>query len=432
MSSPLTLEAAPPVSVPFRFFVSGPLLGAAAGLLVALRGDVIVESRWALQSLAAVHLVTAGFMLQVMAGALLQFLPVAAGAAVWRPRLTGAVTHLSFLAGALALVAGFLGAGPLAFQAAALCLGGGATFFIAVAGVGLATSRKAGPTLPALRLAVAGLAVTVGLGVALLAGLGWAAGVPMMQLVHAHAAWSVLGWSATLVAGVAYMVVPMFQFTPQYSTKLAKVVPPALILAALAWTAGAWRGTPWLEWLGTAFGVLGFGGFAAETLWQHAHRRKRGVEDTTFFSWRLGMGCVLAAVALALAVRALPEGPWRIRGEYLLGVALFAGAFPALIGGMLYKIVPFLVWLHLHRVMLGAPVMTKVIPATHQRWQLRTLMVAVALLALAVAWPPLAIAGGVLFAAALLQLEVHLAQAWRLCARLMAKAKDNPIQVPHR
>lgn len=430
MTTPLALEQAPPLSVPFRFFLTGPLLGAAAGVLVALKWDVVTESRWALQSLAAVHLVTVGFMLQVMVGALLQFLPVAAGANVWRPRLVGSVTHLAFLAGALLLAAGFLGAGGWCFRGAAFAFGGGALLYVAVVGVGLLRSPAIGPTLPALKLAVLGLLVTVGLGVTLLAALGWSARVPVLELLHAHVAWGVLGWAATLVVGVAYLVVPMFQLTPPYPTRLAFALPVVLLAAALTWTAGVLLGVVWLEWAGTGLGAAGVLAFAGTTLWLQA-RRRRAVKDSTFDEWRLGMVGLVVAVLAALAVRALPEGAWRIHVEYLLGVVVFAGVFPAVISGMLYKIVPFLVWLHLQRVMRGAPTMQKVIPAAGPRWQLRVLGAALACLVLATAWPVLAIPGGALFAVACGLLEWHVLQATRLHARLAAEAARAPVAGAH-
>jgi hypothetical protein len=425
MTTPLALEQAPPLSVPLRFFLSGPPLGAAAGVLVAVRWDVVTESRWALESLAAVHLVTVGFMLQVMAGALLQFLPVAAGANVWRPRVTGAVAHIGFLGGGLLLVGGFLGLGGWCFRGAAFTFGVATLFYVAVVGGGLLRSSAIGPTLPALKLAVLGLLVTVALGVTLLTALGWSARVPVLEVLHAHVAWGVIGWSATLVVGVAYLVVPMFQLTPPYPTRLAFALPPGLFGAALAWTAGVLLAVRWLAWAGTALGALALVGFAVKTLQLQA-RRRRGVKDSTFYAWRVGMAALVLAVVAAVAVRALPEGAARIRLEYVVGVALFAGVFPAVISGMLYKIVPFLVWLHLQRVMTGAPTMQKVSPAAGPRWQLRVLGAALACLSLAAAWPVLAVAGGALFAAACLLLEWHVVQAARLYARLAAAAAQRP------
>lgn len=430
MTTPLALEQAPPLSVPLRFFLSGPLLGAAAGALVAVRWDVVTESRWALESLAAVHLVTVGFMLQVMAGALLQFLPVAAGANVWRPSVSGAVTHLGFLAGALLLVGGFVGLGGWCFRGAALAFGAATVVYVAVVGGGLLRSPAIGPTLPALKLAVLGLLVTVGLGVTLLAALGWSARVPVLEVLHAHVAWGVIAWSATLVVGVAYLVVPMFQLTPPYPTRLSSALPVGLLAAALAWTAGVLLDVRWLEWVGTALAAVALVGFAVKTLQLQA-RRRRGVKDTTFHAWRVGMAALVLAVLAGVAVRALPEGAVRIRLEYLVGIALFAGVFSAVISGMLYKIVPFLVWLHLQRVMKGAPTMQKVIPAAGPRWQLRALGAALACLALATVWPVLAVPGGVLFAVACLLLEWHVVQAARLYARLAAEAARTPVAGAH-
>ena len=75
----LSFDQAPPVSVPFRFFLTAPWFGVAAGLLLAWSGDLAVASRWTGQALALTHLLVAGYLLQAMTGALFQFVPVAAG-----------------------------------------------------------------------------------------------------------------------------------------------------------------------------------------------------------------------------------------------------------------------------------------------------------------------------------------------------------------
>jgi len=421
MSAPLSFEQTPPFPVPLRFFLTGPLFGVAAGVVVAWQPELVTGARFALPTLAALHLLTAGFMLQVMAGALLQFLPVAAGANVWRPRVTGAVAHLGLGLGAAALVAGFLGAGGVAFRAAAALLGATVTAYVGVVTAGLWRSPAIGPTRPTLLFAVLGLLATVGLGVTLLLALAWSVGVPVLEVLHAHAAWGVMGWGVMLVAGVAYLVVPMFQLTPAYPTRFAFALPAALLASVLAWTGGVLFGRGWLEWVGTALGAGALAAFAGVTLWLQAKRR-RAVTDATLLAWRLGMAALLVACVAGVALRVLPEGPWRVRLEYLVGAAVFAGLFPAVINGMLYKIVPFLVWLHLQKVMKAPPTMQKVIPAAHARWQGRVFAAALACLVGATAWSPLAVVGGVLFSAACALLEWHLVQAARLYRRLSAPA----------
>jgi hypothetical protein len=71
-------------------------------------------------------------------------------------------------------------------------------------------------------------------------------------------------------------------------------------------------------------------------------------------------------------------------------VLVFAGVFVSAITGMMYKIMPFLNWLHLQR--LGAPLsavpnMNRMIPAAAMTGQMRLHVLAVALL-LAAIWQP--------------------------------------------
>ncbi|MFZ5442410.1 MAG: hypothetical protein ACOZQL_20540 [Myxococcota bacterium] len=427
MSAPLSFEQAPPLGVPFRFFLTAPLFGVAAGVVFALRGEPVIASRWTLEAFAVVHLLTAGFMLQVMVGALLQFLPVAAGANVWRPRLVANVVHPALTLGAALLVAGFLGAGAWSFQAAAVLLGAGTLGFSLVALLGLWRSPAIGPTLQVLRAAVTGLVVTAGLGVALASGLGWNLALPFAALQHLHAAWGVLGWALMLVMGVAYLVVPMFQLTPPYAVRPSQAFPLTAGAALAAWTLGASLDVAWLEWAGTGLGGAATAGFAGYTLRLQAKRRRK-VTDTTLLAWRVGMGCLLGAVLVLPVVRAAPLAWAAAPAEYLLGVLALAGAFPAVIAGMLYKIVPFIDWLHLQRVMAMPPTMQKVIPDAQARWQLRLFLAALAVLALAVAWPPLALVGGALFAAAWALLEWHLVKAVRLYRSLARGAGVAPAR----
>lgn len=427
MSAALSFEQAPPISVPYRFFVTGPPFGVAAGLLLALEWEAVTASRWALPTFAVVHLVTAGFMLQVMCGAMLQFLPVAAGANVWRPRLVAAVVHPSLTLGAVALVAGFLGAGRWALHAAAGLLAMGLAVFVAVTAVGLARSPAIGPTLQVLRGAVFGLAVTAGLGVALALALGGVVTVPLVELAHLHGAFGLGGWALLLVMAVAYLVVPMFQLTPPYPVRFARAVPLVVGAGLLAWTVGVLLALPALEWLGLALGAAALVAFAGKTL-SLQRQRKRKVRDTTFYAWRVGLVSLLVAGAALLAVRLAPHGVVRERLEYLAGAALLAGAFPALMAGMLYKIVGFIDWLHLQRVMADPPLMQHVLPDARARWQWRVFTASLVLLFGAALWPPLAVAGGLAFAAACGLLEWHLAQAIALYRRLARAAAADPAR----
>jgi len=87
----MSFESAPPYTAPLRFFLTAPLFAVLAGLLIAFEGPDIFVSRWMPAVLAVTHLLTLGFMLQMMLGALIQILPVVAGANLPRPLLLATI-----------------------------------------------------------------------------------------------------------------------------------------------------------------------------------------------------------------------------------------------------------------------------------------------------------------------------------------------------
>jgi hypothetical protein len=87
-----------------------------AALLMLWQGPGIFASRWLPATLALTHLLTLGFMAQVMLGALLQMLPVMVGVVIPRPRLIAALIHIPLTLGTLALVFAFLVQQPPGLQ----------------------------------------------------------------------------------------------------------------------------------------------------------------------------------------------------------------------------------------------------------------------------------------------------------------------------
>jgi len=87
MQALLSFDQAPPFAAPFRFFLTAPLFALFAGMLLLWSGPELFASRWTPAALALTHLISAGFMLQVMFGAMIQILPVVAGANIAQPLL---------------------------------------------------------------------------------------------------------------------------------------------------------------------------------------------------------------------------------------------------------------------------------------------------------------------------------------------------------
>ncbi len=433
MQPGLSFEQAPPISVPFRFFITAPIFGMAAGLLLLWQGPAALASRWTGVALALTHLVAVGFMLQAMCGALLQMLPVAAGANIWQPRRVTQLTHAGLTIGTLLLLAGFLFEQALFFRIAVPFMTASLGAFALIVLVALFNTPAKGPTILALRIAVFGLIVTISLGATLASTFGWQLALPLTEITHVHAAWGLGGWSLLLVAGVAYLVVPMFQLTPPYPAWLTRSFSVTLFCLLAAWSI-TWLPLQRPDGLQAALAcaaALLAALFAAVTLRLQA-RRRRKVLDPTLLFWRLAMAClILAAAGVAVQQLRPGEGEDYAGTPFLLGVLLMVGVFMPVISGMLYKIMPFLNWLHLQRIGkpgLVVPNMRQMIPEPRMMMQLKLHLGALALLLGAVPLPLLVYPGGLALIASCAWLEWNVVEAARNFARFSIELEERLAQ----
>lgn len=358
----LRLDQAPPFSAPLRFFLTAPLFGAAAAVVALAEGPEILLSRWHPALLAVTHLLTLGVLTMVMLGALMQMLPVLAGIPVRRPVTVAAVVHVLLIVGTITLALSF--GSPLTWLRVVglITLGIGVGIFIVVAGESLARAA-ANPSVTSMRLSLLGFVVVALLG--LYAGSPWlrTQASPMLRLTDTHLVWGLVGWVALLIIGVAYQVVPMFQLTRAYPAWLRSGLVPAVFAALILWS-GAAVAPPALATaveIGSAlFVAAALVLFAAATLWLQATGQRR-LPDATVRFWFLAMVSLLACAALWGARSAgLIAGE---RAPLVIGAWMIIGFAGSAIIGMLYKIVPFLAWLHLQaRLERAVPHMKEFLP----------------------------------------------------------------------
>lgn len=422
----LSLEQAPPIDVPLRFFLTAPWFLVLAAALVVWQGPAIFVSRWLPATLALTHLLVLGFMAQVMLGALLQMLPVVVGVVVPRPRLTATLVHLPLTLGALALAVAFLSGVPVWFQVAWWSLGLG--FGVALTAIHLALWRAPviGGTVIALRCALAALLVAVVLGLLLGGFFGWGWRLPVVTVTHLHAAWGLIGWTALLVVGVAYQVVPMFQITPPYPAWFVRGFAPLMAALLVAWTGFAFGGLAMAATLTSAALAGGVALFALTTLHLLGQRRRK-IGDPTLAYWRTGMAALLAGAALWLLGLGIPALGRLPQFELLLGILPIFGFAVAVINGMLYKIVPFLAWFHLQALLFQrakVPTMKQLLPDAAIRRQFWAYLAALLTLLAAAVHPavftyPAALAAGVTGA----WLGFNLTGVWRIYRRTLRQAK---------
>jgi hypothetical protein len=421
----LSLEQAPPIDVPLRFFLTAPWFLVLAAALVAWQGQAIFVSRWLPATLALTHVLVLGFMAQVMLGALLQMLPVVVGVVVPRPRLTATLVYLPLTLGALALTVAFLSGVPVWFQAAWWSLGLG--FCVALTAIHLALWRAPviGGTVIALRCALAALLVAVVLGLLLGGFFGWGWRLPVVTVTHLHAAWGLIGWTALLVVGVAYQVVPMFQITPPYPAWFVRGFAPLMAALLVAWTGFAVGGLAMAATLTSAALAGGVALFALTTLHLLGQRRRK-IGDPTLVYWRASMVSLLIGGALWSLGLWFPVLGRLPQFELLLGILPIFGFAVAVINGMLYKIVPFLAWFHLQALLFQrakVPTMKQLLPDAAIRRQFWAYLTALLTLLAAAVHPavftyPAALAVGVTGA----WLGFNLAGVWRIYRRTLRQA----------
>ncbi|MES9872925.1 MAG: hypothetical protein ABW146_07430 [Candidatus Sedimenticola sp. 6PFRAG7] len=358
----LSLEQAPPISVPFRFFLTAPLFGIGVGLCLLVFGPDVFLSRWNSITLSVSHLVTLGMLAMVMCGAMFQMLPVLAGSPVPKVMLLGTTVHTLLVIGTLFLVVGFSQAETGWMFVALFALGGG--FAIFIVGIGTALWHVGFPnfTVTGMRVAVAALAVTVFIGVTLVGGVVDLWGVEyLVRLADIHVGWGVLGWVGLLIIGVSYQVVPMFHITPEYPLWMRKGLAVSLFFALMLWSileVATWNGYQ-VNTISQGVLLLLLGAYVlfAVTTYSLILRRRRKVRDITLMFWKTGL---ISAVTAFLFW--LHGGMGSSVSPVLLGVLVLVGFAVSLVNGMLYKIVPFLSWFHLQNRQMTLMNMDVMIP----------------------------------------------------------------------
>ena len=371
----LSPEQAPPIGVPLRFFALAPVFLLLAALVLAIGEGNPFSNVHSPALLAATHCITLGFMAMVMLGAVQQVVPVIIGSQIPSLRLIAWLTMLPLMAGALLLATGFTLGMPELLNFAWSLLGFTFLLFISATLYSLASASAKNPTRTAILLAVLSLAGAIILGMLLARGYAAGLAIPFAKLATAHISLALGGWVLLLIIGVSYQVVPMFQLTPNYPKWLADYLGPALFSALLlSLLPLLFEAAP--RWPGIiaeiAYWILA-SSFAATTLKLQSQRRRR-VPDATLSFFRIGM--IALPIAALLSLTSIFPTAFSDHLRMLSVLFFILGFAVSVMQGMLYKIIPFLVWFHLFRggastATTRIPNMKEVIPEHWMWWHIK-------------------------------------------------------------
>ncbi|MCC6353423.1 MAG: hypothetical protein IT577_06030 [Verrucomicrobiae bacterium] len=342
----LSARQAPPTIVPLRFLLFGVACLLAASVWLLVEPGVLLGPYVRPHTVALAHLLVLGCATSICMGAMYPVVPVALDSPLHSVRL--AIPHtILHLLGVIAVVPAFY-----AWEMRGVATGGG----LILTGAVLLTYNLARTLARTPRFGVVAGSVATTLAWMLLAmALGIAMAIsklhPLlpgdpMRWLHAHAHLGVLGIFVNLILGVSLKLLPMFVLAdwrerPRSWAMLAMLNGGLVLLAS-----GIALGSRALAIVSGLLVAAGFGIYAMEIAAILRARRRAALDPglITFLGALAAIPptCALGFVAATIGQASLAPA---LRLAYAFA-ALFGIVIPAIVG-MLYKILPFLVW---HRV----------------------------------------------------------------------------------
>lgn len=338
----LSVDQAPPISAPVRFFLTAPLFAILAGILILFSDSSTLSSRFSTDTIIITHAITIGFLSFVMFGALVQMLPVLAGVKVSKVALVSKISYIFMLLGTLFMIFGLLLNISKLILSASLFLGIGFLTLIIPMLIAFKNVVNITPSIRAMITSLVFALLIVLMGMHLLASYGIAKfSDSHLLFANIHSVWAVFGFAGILIIGVAFHVLPMFYVAPRFKQFCKKRVVVLITSGLVLWLllnlffdSYAIIAKIWIALFFWAFST---------TVYLKLNARRRKVSDVTVWYWRS------AAIFMTLGTFA-----WTINDfldeKYIVIVSILIGGgfIFSIMSGMLYKIVPFLVWFHLN------------------------------------------------------------------------------------
>lgn len=333
----LSLDQAPPISIPFRFFLTAPIFGILLGLVFFFSPFETISNQYSSLAVGAVHLFTLGILAMIIFGAMQQMMPVLAGAVIQKPNIFANIVHTSLTLGTLTFCAYFLFNIKLALHIGVFLLSiSFLTFFIYAVKL-LFKVEFLTSTVKAMRLfALCGL-ITLFLGIYIASGhMSSNISENHYIFVNAHILFAMFGFAVLLIMGVAFQVIPMFYVALDFPKIMQDKMPLLLFVLLLVSFVFLYAELD-MFFIKVLFSIMicSFGLFGIKSL----NNRRRPVFDVTLWYWKLSLVMLIVSILIWLSNA--------MESNYVLAMTFALGFLYSLLQGMVYKIIPFLSWFHL-------------------------------------------------------------------------------------
>jgi len=338
----LSIDQAPPISAPVRFFLTAPIFGLIAGIIILFSDSSALMNRYSLESIAITHSITIGFLGFIMLGALTQMLPVLVGAKMPKVVFVAKYSFLLLTLGLIFMILSLLKHNDIYIYISMLSLGGG--FFMMLGSMAIALKRVNNytPTVKAIVTSIFFASTIIAMGLFLLYSYS-GENISQYQIIVAniHSVWAIFGFGGILIIGVAFQVLPMFYVAPKFKSFCKKRVVWLISTGLVLWLILSIFQEEYTLFA-KAWIALFFWAFAT-TVWLKLNKRRRPITDVTVWYWRN------ASIFLTLGAFLWIFDEY-FKHEYIVmvGILIGGGFIMSIMIGMLYKVVPFLVWFHLN------------------------------------------------------------------------------------
>jgi hypothetical protein len=384
----------PSVGLPLAFILTGLFALCAGVIWLVARPDLLAAYHYNQYVIAETHLFVLGWICSVVMGAMYQLVPVALETKLYSETLARwhFILHcIGFIGmvwmfhnwnmkqvGHFGSVLG-LGIGLFVYNlaqtlrwvpkwnvtATAVTAALGWISLAILAGLAIATAKSLNDA--------DSLSSPVGVTAPLVHGLRsvavFAARFDPISAMHAHAHLGALGCFIMLIIGVSYKVIPMFTLS-EVQSRTRAVCSVALLNLGLACSFLAvvlrWR---WK--LACALVVITALALYGWELAAIVRRRKRRTIDwgIKYFLSAVALLLPLSILAVVLSWPGLPLNPLTGQLEILYGFLGLIGVISFAIIGMLYKIIPFLVWFKSYCRQVGRAQVPALAEMYSTRWQ---------------------------------------------------------------
>jgi hypothetical protein len=343
-------------ALPLAFIVTGLCALLAVALWLMVQPEILATYHYSPAAVALTHLFVLGWLCSVVMGAMYQLVPVALETKLYSERLV--------LPQWLLHVTGFAGM-VLAFHAwnmkwvgwcGSIFVSGLCLFIYNIIRT-LLRIPKWNVVALSVTSALAWILLTVTAGLLITAAKTGHAGFMFhfnpLGVMHTHAHLGVVGFFTILIVGVSYKLIPMFTLSAIQKSSRAK----ASILLLNIGLAGLLFSILLQSILKPAFAgvvIVALAIYGREMIAILRARKRRALDwGIRYFLTAISLLAPLSVLALVLSWPRLALNPFTGQLENLYGYLGLMGVVSFAVIGMLYKIIPFLVWFGVYSKHIG-------------------------------------------------------------------------------